>query len=180
MRTLFLSVALMVLCGASVASTEQALWLSVDPVVIHPRFREPPKDPSVRILMVRAKLYVENRGAVPITIPTFIPPDGEPTIESLTVGPNGRRDVFFLIEFEKRNAKPVQPSAAAFRPVTLQAGEQALVAVWQPKEAFHEPLPDDLHDITFMFKVTEDIAKRFGWWSGELKAHCDFSADRQK
>jgi hypothetical protein len=157
--------------------------LTVSASVMFPKLVTTPKDFTAKTLYmcVAARLYIENCGATPITIPTRMAPDGKPTGESWTHDTEGdSRRVFFHAEYPTRGGKKIQPSPVAFEPVTLQPGEQALVGKWDPQEGYRDTLPGELRNVTFTYGVPEDLAARFGWWSGELEVKVDFIETHEK
>jgi len=166
--------ALFATCSPFAEEAAAQIRLSVDPFVTVPKLVAAPQDGRWPLL-VGARLYVENCGSVPITIPTHFPPDGRPSVVSQTGDPeNGNRGVWYAATLDKREGKAVQPSPQAFEPVTLQPGEQALVAVWRADDPIFKPLPGEFHDVTFGFRVSKELADKFGWWAGEVEQQVDF------
>ena len=149
-----------VLCSAFTAiAQDEALRLDV-----YSSVTGGPAAAKEKGFILELRSFVTNIGKVPLTIPTSTPSG----FWSHLVGDGQSQTITLSIGFSELGSKKTKVVSSPFRhfPVELLPGE----ATELPKEKFWMPTADALRRITVVFDVDADFAKRFGWWSGKLRA----------
>ena len=111
---------------------------------------------------VSGRVFLENCGTIEIIVPTRTRRIG-PTSSSSSRNLEAYKYEF---DFEIFNERRVIPSEAAFHPVKLAPGEQTELAPW--KQRFRQG-DATAGKVLILYVVEQDLASRFGWWSGDLR-----------
>ncbi len=106
-------------------------------------------------------VYLENCGDKPITVPTNPDHIGGSRAQNL-------RNTFYGFFMEERNKRPIMVSPFKYQPVTLAPGEITELPIYIDKATITDVATEKPIQDSVTFHVSDDLAKRHGWWSGSL------------
>jgi hypothetical protein len=78
------------------------------------------------------------------------------------------RNAFYGFSTEEQNGRPIIVSPYKYQPVTLAPGEITKLPVYIDKTIISDASAEQIIQDSVSYYVSDDLAKRHGWWSGSL------------
>lgn len=138
------------------------LIASMEYVILSPASSEGQPTPP-RAYRRQIQVYLENIGDKSITVPTH--PDHIGGSSGL-----GQRNAFYGFHTNELNKRPIIVSPFKYQPVTLAPGEITELPIYIDKKTITDVAAEKPIQDSVTFHVSDDLAKRHGWWSGSLSA----------